>query len=131
MAWAETDGACSVSGGPSIHDSEAYALYLKGRHCWNQRTESALQKSVAYFHAAIDKEPDYGHAYAALAEAYTTLGLYGVLAPGDIMPRAKSAAARAIEIAPDLSTKHTAWGDRRRLRMELARGGSHYLGRAR
>ena len=27
-------------------DAEAYTLYLKGRHCWNQRTEVAMRKSV-------------------------------------------------------------------------------------
>jgi serine/threonine-protein kinase len=88
------------------HGAEAYTLYLKGRYFWNQRTEMALQKSAACFHAAIEKEPDYGEALAALAETYTTLGLYGVLAPHDIMPRAKEAAERAIEIAPYLSSPY-------------------------
>ncbi len=91
---------------PASGSSDVYTLYLKGRYCWNQRTESALQKSTAYFHAAIEKEPGYAPAYAALAEAYTTLGLYGVLAPGDIMPRAKLAARRAIEIASDSASAH-------------------------
>jgi serine/threonine-protein kinase len=86
--------------------ADAYTLYLQGRYCWNQRTELALQKSAAYFHAAIEKEPEYAPAHAALAETYTTLGLYGVLAPHDIMPRARSAARRAIEIAGDLASAH-------------------------
>jgi len=88
------------------HGAEAYTLYLKGRYFWNQRTELALQKSAACFHAAIEKEPDYGEAHAALGETYTTLGLYGVLAPHDIMPRAKAAAERAMEIAPYLSSPY-------------------------
>jgi TolB-like protein/Flp pilus assembly protein TadD len=88
------------------HGSDVYTLYLKGRYCWNQRTELALQKSAAYFHAAIEKEPEYAPAYAALAETYTTIGLYGVLAPHDIMPRARSAARRAIEIGGDLASAH-------------------------
>ena len=91
---------------PGSGGSDVYTLYLKGRYCWNQRTELALQKSTAYFHAAIEKEPEYAPAYAALAEAYTTIGLYGVLAPGDIMPRAKVAARRAIEIASDSASAH-------------------------
>ena len=86
--------------------SEAYKLYLKGRYCWNQRTELSLQKSTAYFHAAIEKDPDYAPAHAALAEAYTTLGFYGVLAPHDVRPRAKSAARRAIELAGNLASAH-------------------------
>jgi len=86
--------------------SDFYTLYLKGRYCWNQRTELALQKSAAYFHAAIEKEPEYAPAYVALAEAYTTIGLYGVLAPNDIMPRARAAARRAIEIAGESASAH-------------------------
>ena len=90
--------------------AEAYTLFLKGRHCWNRRTEGALHKSVAYFHSAIEKDPDYAEAYAGLAEAYTTLGLYGVLSPHDIMPRARAAAERAIEIAGYLSSPHASAG---------------------
>ncbi len=86
---------------PDSRGSGVYTLYLKGRYCWNQRTELSLQKSTAYFHAAIEREPEYAPAYAALAESYATIGLYGVLAPRDIMPRAKLAARRAIEIAGD------------------------------
>ena len=91
---------------PGGHGSDVYTLYLKGRYCWNQRTELALQKSAAYFHAAIEKEPEYAPAYVALAETYTTLGLYGVLAPHEIMPRARAAARRAIEIAGGSASAH-------------------------
>jgi eukaryotic-like serine/threonine-protein kinase len=86
--------------------SEAYTLYLKGRYCWNQRTELALHKSATYFHAVIEKEPEFAPAYVALAETYTTLGLYGVLAPHDIMPRAKAAARHAITMAADSASAH-------------------------
>lgn len=102
---ATTQNAALKSGSQG---ADVYTLYLKGRYCWNQRTELALQKSAAYFHAAIEKEPEYAPAHAALAEAYTTLGLYGVLAPHDIMPRARAAARRAIEIAGDLAGAHAA-----------------------
>lgn len=90
----------------TARDADAYALYLKGRYCWNQRTELALHKSVTCFQEAIDKDPDYAPAYAALAEALTTLGLYGVVAPNDIMPRARAAARRAVELEGSRSTAH-------------------------
>jgi serine/threonine-protein kinase len=89
---------------------DAYTLYLRGRHCWNQRTEATLQRSVKYFSAAIESSPGYGEALAGLAEAYATLGLYGVLMPHDIMPKAKDAAERAIEKAPGLSSPHATAG---------------------
>jgi eukaryotic-like serine/threonine-protein kinase len=91
-------------------DIETYTLYLKGRHHWNQRTEAALHTSAEYFLAAIEREPDYAQAYAGLALAYATLGLYGVFAPRDIMPKAKAAAERAIELAGTLSIPHATAG---------------------
>jgi serine/threonine-protein kinase len=91
-------------------DSDAYTLYLKGRHCWNQRTEVAMRKSVEHFRAAIDRDPGYAEAHAGLAEAYATLGLYGVAAPDDVMAKAKAAARQAIDLAPHLPAPHATSG---------------------
>jgi len=91
-------------------DAHAYTLYLKGRHCWNQRTEVALRKSVEHFRAAVERDVEYGEAYAGLAEAYATLGLYGVAAPDDVMPKAKAAAQQAIEVATHLPAPHATSG---------------------
>jgi TolB-like protein/Flp pilus assembly protein TadD len=87
-------------------DVEAYMMYLKGRHYWNQRTETALLKSVDYFLAAVEREPGYAEAHAGLAETYATLGVYGASSPHEIMPKARAAAARAIEIAHGLSSPY-------------------------
>ena len=95
---------------PQGRDPEAYRLYLKGRHCWNSRTEGALHRSVSCFQDAIDRDPAYAEAHAGLAVAYTTLGLYGALAPHDVMPRAKAAAADAITHSPHVAAAHTAAG---------------------
>ena len=46
---------------------EAYELYLKGRFFWNKRTAADLRKSIEYFNQAIEKDPAYAQAYAALA----------------------------------------------------------------
>jgi eukaryotic-like serine/threonine-protein kinase len=78
-------------------DAEAYTLYLKGRHFWAKRTEDGLQKSVACFQAAVDRDPAFANARAGLAESYVTLGLYGVVSPHDVMPRARSEALGALE----------------------------------
>ena len=91
-------------------DLDSYTSYLKGRHYWNQRTEAALHKSVAWFEAAIERDPSYAEAHAGLAEAYTTLALYGVLSPHDVIPRAKAAAQRAIDIAATLSSPFATLG---------------------
>ena len=95
-------GAPAAAVSPSTRNVEAYTLYLKGRHAWNQRSEAALHKSVGLFQAAVERDPGYAEAYAALAEAYATLGLYGVLPPQKTMPPARAMAARAISLLDTL-----------------------------
>ena len=69
----------------------AYSFYLEGRYHWNKRTEDELQKSVACFEDAIERDPAYAEAHAGIADAYVTLGTYGALPPADVLPSAKAA----------------------------------------
>jgi len=92
-----------------VINSEAYQLYLKGRYHANQATASALKKSIDYFQQAISKDPGYALAYAALADAYVTLGgdwIY--LSPSDSLPKAKSAAMKAVELDDGVAEAHAA-----------------------
>jgi len=81
----------------------AHELFLRGRHAWGLRTEDGLHASVAYLLQAAELDPDFAQAHAALADAYTTLGLYGALPADDVMPRAEAAAERALALAPELA----------------------------
>ena len=81
----------------------AYELYLKARHFWNKRTEENLRLSIEQFEQALAEDPDYAMAYAGLADAWVTLSLYGAVRPIDAMPRARSAAHRALELQPKLA----------------------------
>lgn len=79
-------------------DPHAHELYLRGRYHWNKRTEAELQKSIEYFQKAIEEDPAYAASYAALADAYIAMGNWGLLPPNEAYPRAKAAAAKALEI---------------------------------
>ncbi len=104
------DGNASRPIASRTRDAEAYTLYLKGRHCWNQRTEGGLHKSAAYFEKAVARDPEYADGYAGLAEAYTTLGLYGVLAPHETMPKGRAAAHRAIALGSSQASPYATAG---------------------
>ena len=91
-------------------DGEAYTMCLKGRYCWNQRTEAALRKAAEYFRAAVERDPMYAEAHAGLGEALTTLGLYGVSPPREVMPAARQSAFRATALDPNLSAAHAVVG---------------------
>jgi TolB-like protein/Tfp pilus assembly protein PilF len=90
-------------------DVEAYNLYLKGRYCWNKRTEEGLKASVRYFERAAERDSDYALAHAGLADAYAVLGIaeYGFMPPRSVMPRAKEAALRALSIDDQLPEAQT------------------------
>lgn len=85
---------------------EAHDLYLKGRYYWNKRTEESLNRSIEYFNQAIAKDPAYAQAYAGLADSYFALGDLAFSAPNEVFPRAKTAAARALELDPGLGEPH-------------------------
>jgi len=86
---------------------EAYGLYLKGRNAWNKRTGDALQQAIDYFNQAIAIDPNYGAAYAGLADCYNMLVVYGRLEPKEGFPKAKEAATKALEIDENSAEAHT------------------------
>ena len=92
------------------YNLEAYNLYLKGRFQWNKRTAEGLKRGVQHFEQAIAVDPEFALGYAGLSDAYTLLADYGMVSPGEIMPAAKSAARRALEIDPTLAEAHASLG---------------------
>jgi DNA-binding SARP family transcriptional activator len=88
-------------------DPRAHELYLKGRHNWNKRTAIGLERGIEYFQRAIEVDPMFSLAYSGLADCYNLLSLYGVAAPREAMPRARAAAARAIELDENMAEGHT------------------------
>ena len=60
------------------------------------------------FEEAVELDPNYGLAWAGLADGRSTLGYYGMVAPHETMPRAKEAATRAVELDDSLAEAHCA-----------------------
>jgi DNA-binding winged helix-turn-helix (wHTH) protein/TolB-like protein/Tfp pilus assembly protein PilF len=93
---------------PSTAHLDAYQAYLQGRFLWSQRSEPALQRAVELFRRAIDLDPAFALAYAALADAHTTLGYLGYVPPVSTFPVARPYALRALELDPSLAQAHAA-----------------------
>jgi serine/threonine protein kinase/tetratricopeptide (TPR) repeat protein len=87
-------------------NDEAYRLYLKGRHHWNQWTEEGFHKAIEYFQQAVEKDPTYALAYAGLADSHVLLGWNSYLPPKEAFPRGKRAAMTALQLDPDLAEAH-------------------------
>ncbi len=86
---------------------EAYGLYLKGRNAWNKRTGDELWQAIDYFNQAIKIDPNYGAAYAGLADCYNMLVVYGRLEPKEGFPKAKDAAMKALEFDDTSAEAHS------------------------
>ena len=86
---------------------EAYEAYLQGRYFWSRRGLANFQKAIGYFQQAIQIDPEYAAAYAGLADAYSDQGFWGGT-PNEAIPKAKAAAARALELDDSSSEAHDA-----------------------
>ena len=89
--------------------NEAYQLYLKGRFYYNKRTEEGMEKALENFQQAIEKDPTFALAYSGAADTYDLLGAPeagGTLRPNEVLPKAKAAAQKAIEIDESLAEPH-------------------------
>ncbi len=92
-------------------NTEAYHLYLKGRHYVNKRMPDWIKKGIEQFQQAIDLDPNYALAYAGLAEAYGFLASStGGQPPREAYPKAKAAALKALELDDSLCEAHCTLG---------------------
>ena len=91
-----------------VLNPEAYESFLKGRYFWNKRTADSLKVALAYFHQAIDEDPNYAQAYSGLADTYALLGdwQYAVMTAKEALPKAKAVATKALELDSTLGEAH-------------------------
>ena len=90
--------------------SEAYSLYLRGLHCWNQWTPDTTQEALRHFRDALALDPDFALAHTGVARCYTHLGATGRLRSEEAYPAAQEAAQRAIELSPEIAESHVSLG---------------------
>jgi eukaryotic-like serine/threonine-protein kinase len=90
----------------------AYEEYLKGRYEWNSRTQKSLQLAIDHFARAVDLDPTYAPAHAALADCYNQLGtvIVGAGSPQQFRPRAAAEAVKALQLDPYSAEAHAALG---------------------
>jgi len=91
-------------------NAEAYDLYLRGRHFWNQLTPPATRRAIEYFGRAAELDPNYALAWSGLADSYSAGPINGDAPPLVVWPRAKEAAANALKAEPELAEVQTTLG---------------------
>lgn len=63
-------------------NSDAYQAYLKGRYHWSQYTTAGLEEAITWFGKAINLDPGFSLAYAAIIDCYLRLAT-NYLPPAD------------------------------------------------
>jgi eukaryotic-like serine/threonine-protein kinase len=95
----------------------ANEAYLRGLYALHGMTaeptaalkSQAIEKAIGSFEQALTQDPNDAHIYAALADAYSNLSTF-YRAPLEVMPKAKAAATRAIELDDTLAEAHASLG---------------------
>ena len=99
-------GTVRASAAPSPKSYEAYDLYLKGRYFWNKRTPDGFERAAECFNQAITKDGQYAPAYAGLADTYALMGAYYFAPFRELIPKARAAALKALQIDEQLAEAH-------------------------
>ena len=88
---------------------EAWELYLKARRTLTELRTAELRFAIPLLERALELDPDFALAHAALAEASYELHAWMGGRAAD-MQRAETAAQRALELAPELAESQVAAG---------------------
>lgn len=97
----------------STSKPEAFDLYLRGRHLISFTSQERNEKAIDYLQRAVAADPEFAPAHAALAIAYIRMGEF--TPARTLLPRAKAAALRALELDSTLVETRLALSDVRQV----------------
>ena len=96
-------------GKKSTADAAAYQHYLKGRFYLLQYTPEGHKSAIEHLNEAIRLDPNYALAWAGLADTYTASADL-LMPPREALPKARSAAEKALTLDETLAEAHAALG---------------------
>jgi serine/threonine-protein kinase len=99
-------GSLAASG---TRDATAYDFYLKGMYLYRRRGPG-IADAISLLDHATARDTTFARAWAALANALTVSPSYLDVRAGSVLPRARAAAERAVQLDPNLSDAHNALG---------------------
>jgi TolB-like protein/Tfp pilus assembly protein PilF len=85
---------------------EAYEAYLKGMFHWYRVSIAHVDLALGYFQRALEIDPNCALAHVGISNVWMLRGDTGFVPPSDAIPRARSAALKALELDPSLAESH-------------------------
>ena len=104
-------------GTQSTSDAEAHQLYLKGRYYFFKETPNDVLRARSLFQAAIDRDPNFALAYAALGDSYDWMASEGYQPLSEVVAQAAAAKNKANDLNSSSAEIHASLAS-----LELVRG---------
>src|SRR5437868_1264211 len=86
----------------------AYDAYLVGLHLYNKRTRQELAHAIDHFRQAVEQDPNFGLAYALMADCYYLEGYYRFAPLDAAVSNAKATAEHALLLDDAIAEAHVA-----------------------
>jgi serine/threonine-protein kinase len=106
----------------ALVNPEAHLEYLKSRHSALAATREALDLGLRHARRALELDPTFAPAWAALAECHAIRATRGMAPPAEATAEATAAADRALELDPSLAEAYGTLGTIRCHTGDLAGG---------
>ncbi len=107
---AEESISSDRSAGPPTDNLDAYNAYLRGRYFFTQASPGYMERSIEEYERALDLDPGFALAYAALAESWLTYAHYGQ-PPHEVFPEGLRRARQALALDSTLADAQTTLAD--------------------
>lgn len=91
-------------------DSATASIILQGRHHWHQRTRVSVERAIAYFTRAVERDARAVDAWCGLADSWVVMGGRGYSPVTVAIEHAAPSAARALALDDTSSAAHTSIG---------------------
>jgi TolB-like protein/Tfp pilus assembly protein PilF len=107
-------GASSAAATASVNP-QAFELYVQARQAWNRRNLADYDRAEGLLNRALELEPNFARAHAALADVWLTRGDDGVLSNfggrnSANQSRIKAKAEQAVALDPESAEAHASLG---------------------
>ena len=83
---------------------DAYELYLKANYHLKRKDLDDIKRAVELFQQAIDLDPNYADAYAAIGETYLHYSGFNLISPAEGLQKINENISKALELNPDHPT---------------------------
>jgi serine/threonine protein kinase/tetratricopeptide (TPR) repeat protein len=88
---------------------KAYEFYLRGRQLFHGHSRNSLERARRLFQRACELDPDYGNAWAGVADCCSLMYMYWDASESQL-EQAEEASRKALELDPDAAETHVARG---------------------